>query len=279
MLASARGLIASSTGSTSLRMRLRAKAGSAFDASSRHGSPRRCQLVPHLVPGDVEQRPVEGRRRRRQGRQRVDAARGGEPVQHRLGPVGGGVAGRDRVVAGGRERRPPAARRAGAPRGSGRPRRRRPPRSPARGSWRQNAASASDSAPRSPCATCSPRTSKPSSASTTTSSVESAAAGHHREHRARAPAPPAAAPPRRVRRRAPGRPSSHEARHVRRRQLDVAGVQRIGAAVVAGVARRPPSRRPASASRSSAARPAPPRAVAAAGRRPARRSSGARSTP
>ena len=143
------------------------------------GDSRPPQLAAHLLAAQLEQRPnaplaVGGR----QGRERRGARRGREAVEDRLdavvarvpgrdGPAGAHRVARPRGVAGARvPRRPRPARRARRPRGEARPR--------CAASARQASASASLSAPRSPCATCSVSSGWPSSCSARASSVESA---------------------------------------------------------------------------------------------------------
>ena len=98
MLRSAAGLSSRSTGSTSARIRLRAKRGSRFVGSSRTGSP--ASSASSRTRSRAEARAAAARCGPRRGARPSSArapGRDGEPVEHRLGEVGAGVAGRDPV--------------------------------------------------------------------------------------------------------------------------------------------------------------------------------------
>ena len=116
--ASAAGWSARSAGSSSWRTRLRANAGASFVGSSRQASPRAAQCAAVSSRVTAEQRPHQPALARAHAEQRPAPGRGGEPVEHRLDLVGGGVAGGDDAAAPARAPRPRrSARRAPTPAG------------------------------------------------------------------------------------------------------------------------------------------------------------------
>ena len=99
-LAAARASTASSAASSPWRTRPRAYSSEALVASSRQARPRARHQAPVSSRVTVEQRADEVARARLHPEQRAAPGRRGQPVEHGLGLVGGGVADRHEPAAG-----------------------------------------------------------------------------------------------------------------------------------------------------------------------------------